>query len=151
MAKKRSRDEINAIVDETIGLLIKANNYLSIVKHIVKTYDVSERHAKEYISRARTRIAELFEPELTTEKVLAGIRFNDLYMKLYKKGDYKGCIAAQEALNKLIGVNEPEKKELTGKNGAPLQPPITFISAEALTPEQIEKYLYGDRTNDESF
>lgn len=52
---------------------------------------------------------------------------------------------------KLLGLNAPEKRELTGKNGAPLQAPITFLSAEALTPEQIDKILNGDRINDEGF
>jgi len=52
---------------------------------------------------------------------------------------------------KLLGLNPPEKKEITGKNGAPLSPPITFISAGAMTPEQIEEFINGNRDNDEGF
>lgn len=111
MAKKRSREEVSSIIDETIGLLIKANNYLSIVKHIAKTYAVSERQAKEYIARARARIIELYSPDLASEKVISGIQFNDLYQKNYKAGNYKECRQVREAFNKLIGANEPEKTD----------------------------------------
>ncbi|WP_159467961.1 hypothetical protein [Dyadobacter sp. 3J3] len=47
---------------------------------------------------------------------------------------------------KLLGMYAPEKKELTGKNGSPLRAPITFLSAENMTDEQIEKFL-NDRDN----
>lgn len=62
--------------------------------------------------------------------------------------------AALTNLAKIHGLFEKDnahKHEHTGKDGAPLQAPVTFISADALTPEQLEKYLNGDRTNNEGF
>lgn len=50
-------------------------------------------------------------------------------------------------LAKIHGLFAPEKQEITGKNGAPLQAPITFISAEKLTEEQIEKFLNAGSSN----
>ena len=50
-------------------------------------------------------------------------------------------------LAKIHGLFAPEKQEITGKNGTPLQPPITFISAEKLTDEQIEKFLNAGTSN----
>lgn len=62
--------------------------------------------------------------------------------------------AALTNLAKIHGLFEKDnahKHEHTGKDGAPLKAPVTFISADALTPEQIEKYLNGDRTDNEGF
>ncbi|CAG5072890.1 hypothetical protein DYBT9623_04429 [Dyadobacter sp. CECT 9623] len=62
--------------------------------------------------------------------------------------------AALTNLAKMHGLFEKDnshRHEHTGKDGTPLKAPVTFISADALTPEQIEKYLNGDRTNDEGF
>lgn len=62
--------------------------------------------------------------------------------------------AALTNLAKIHGLFEKDnahKHEHTGKDGAPLQAPVTFISADALTPDQIEKYLNGDRTDNEGF
>jgi phage terminase small subunit len=50
-------------------------------------------------------------------------------------------------LAKIHGLFAPEKQEITGKNGTPLQAPITFISAEKLTEEQIEKFLNAGSGN----
>ncbi|MCF2498382.1 terminase small subunit [Dyadobacter chenhuakuii] len=60
-------------------------------------------------------------------------------------------IRALEGIRKMLGYDQPDKHEHTGKNGMPLKAPITFISAAELTPEQIEKYLNGDRTDNEGF
>lgn len=74
------------------------------------------------------------------EKVPAGITKK---IKIYDK------VRALEGIRKMMGYDQPEKTEITGKNGAPLQAPITFISAEKLTDEQIENLMNGGRTSNE--
>lgn len=94
-------------------------------------------------------IAELDMPKLVRDKERGRI-------KTLSPGQYGTKVelyAADSALSnlaKIHGLFAPEKVEVAGKNGAPLQG-VTFISASALSPEQIEKYMNGDRTDDESF
>lgn len=57
--------------------------------------------------------------------------------------------AALVNIARIHGLFEKDNERvLTGKNGAPLQAPVTFISAESLTDDQIEKFING-RTGNE--
>ncbi|WP_353721923.1 terminase small subunit [Dyadobacter sp. 676] len=52
--------------------------------------------------------------------------------------------AALINIAKILGLFEKDnayKHEHTGKDGAPLQAPVTFISADSLTPEQLQEYI----------
>jgi hypothetical protein len=107
----KSREEVNEIIEEVIGLLVKANNSSAICRHLIKKYSIKDRQAKNYIASARKEIVVRFKPEVNSEKMLAAVRYQDLYQKSYIKGDYKECRAVQESFNKLFGINEPEKSE----------------------------------------
>jgi hypothetical protein len=111
MSKRMSNIEKADVIEEVIGLLAKANNSSAICRHLIKKHGIKDRQAKNYIANARQEIVKRFKPELTSEKLIAGIRFQDLYQKNYIKGDYKECRAVQESFNKLFGINEPEKSE----------------------------------------
>jgi phage terminase small subunit len=52
--------------------------------------------------------------------------------------------AALINIAKILGLFEKDnayKHEHTGKDGAPLKAPVTFISADSLTPEQLQEYI----------
>lgn len=106
-----SKEQVNEVIEEVIGLLVKANNSTSICRHLMKKYDIKERQAKNYLAAARKEIVKRFTPDVQAERMISAVRFQDLYQKNYTRGDYKECRAVQESFNKLFGVNEPEKTD----------------------------------------
>lgn len=81
-------------------------------------WDVSTRQIDTYIARAKEMIQEDAQGDKKDYFNLAVMRYNDLYKKNYDLEEYKECRGVQDSFNKLVGIAESEKTEMTIKSGA---------------------------------
>ena len=66
MARKSTKDEIQARVNEVYGLLLRAYNHNQIVQYGSKKWNVSERQVRDYLAEARKLLsidAEIARPQ----------------------------------------------------------------------------------------
>lgn len=82
---------------------------------------MSLKDFEELPDTVRASIAEIQTDTKTTTKDEVIFTETRVKIKLHDK------LKAIECLNKLLGFNAPEKRELTGKNGQPLLSPITEL------------------------
>lgn len=148
---KVSAAELEIRLNSVVQLLMQGASTAAIKKYCLDNYQASPRTVDNWIQKADEDILKITQPLKERRIAIAAMRYNDLIAKAYKRKDFREVRAIQAEINKLFGDNAPAQNEHTGKNGAPLTSPITFISAESLTPEQIDKYINGGRNNDEGF
>jgi hypothetical protein len=117
-----------AVVDERIlkcyMLKIQGKTKRDIVKFCMKTYDVCEKTAYNYIERAsdfQNEDAAEYRKE-ALENQIAALRH--LYQRNYREEDWKECRAILQQLSSLLGVEAPTKTELT------IKPPIEWVKAD---------------------
>lgn len=75
-------------------------------------WDISMRHYDNYIKKAKALIKSQAKGKTEEFRSLAIARYNDLYQKNYSGMDFRECRNVQDSLNKLLGLNEPEKTDI---------------------------------------
>lgn len=75
-------------------------------------WGIDIRQYDNYIKRAKKLIKDQSKGNADEFKNLAFARYNDLYQKNYAEGDLRECRNVQDSLNKLLGINEPDKANI---------------------------------------
>lgn len=78
-------------------------------------WNITLRQYDNYVKKAKKLIKDQAKGKTEEFKNLAFARFNDLYQKNYSAQDFRECRNVQESLNKLLGLNEPDKTDINLK------------------------------------
>lgn len=109
-------------------LLLDGASTSEIVRFGSKNWHIGRRAIQKYITAATKRIERVLDVKRETHIATATRRFNRLYAKAVKAQDHRGAAQIQKAQNELLGLNAPNKMELTGKDGMPLLADIKRMS-----------------------
>ncbi len=102
MAKKSTNTEIDERVNTVYDLLLRAHSRTQILRYAAETWQVSERQAELYMSRARQLMqldAELERPQWLAAAVA---RLQDYEREARAKGNLSIAIKALEDQAKLL-------------------------------------------------
>jgi hypothetical protein len=102
MARKSTKDEIQARVNEVYGLLLRAYNHNQIVQYGSEKWNVSERQVRDYLAEARKLLsidAEIARPQWL-EAALA--RLQDYERIARENGQLGLAMAAVEKQARLL-------------------------------------------------
>ena len=119
---KASNAEIELRIQTVAEMLIKAQGREKILRYCADNWNIQERQADEYISRALDKIKKNREfIDIQQELDLQKARYEDLYQKNYTIQDYREARQVLDSIAKLLGLNEPEKHEVDHKiTGSPI-------------------------------
>ena len=113
---KASNAEIELRIQTVAEMLIKATGREKILRYCADNWNIQERQSDEYISRALDKIKKNREfIDIQQEIDLQKARFEDLYGKNYIIQDYRECRQVLDSIAKLLGLNEPEKLNISGE------------------------------------
>jgi hypothetical protein len=137
-APKTNRGAIAARVAQILPLVIDGASTQEIVRFVTEKTSwghVSRRTVENYIARAREQIIASSADEAAWHAAEALARYERLYWRASVKGDLGQCRQVEEAIVRLLGLSAPERRELSGPAGAPLQ---AEVDLSLLTDEELE-------------
>ena len=102
MAKKSTNVEIDERVNTVYDLLLRAHSRTQIVRYAAETWNVSERQADLYMTRARQLMALDAELERPQWLAAAVARLQDYERQAREKGNLAIAIKALEDQAKLL-------------------------------------------------
>lgn len=108
-SEKASMIEAEERREVIFEMLIKGYRRSQIMRFCAEKYNIRERQVDVYIAQVKEQLNERIEKKKDEHLNLALIRYNDLYSKNYSIQDYRECRAVQDSINKLLGINEPDK------------------------------------------
>jgi len=121
--KGRTSDaEIERRCDDIYGLVVDGQPFRIIRQFVSETlpWKVDDYTLRRYIARCTKRFAGECQVKQAEVKGRAIRRLERLYSRAAQKGHVRDALAVQQEINRLHGVNAPERHELTGAGGAPL-------------------------------
>lgn len=107
--EKASNIEADQRREVIFEMILKGYRRSQIIRYCAETFSIGERQTENYISQVYDDFAERMEKRKEAQIGLALARYNDLYQKNYNIQDYRECRAVQDSINKMTGINEPEK------------------------------------------
>lgn len=122
--EKETEKYDTSITDERIEIIAQfiirgatRSQMIRTVKNPVGKFkwDIVDRQIDKYISRAKALIRKNTKKSEQDFTAIALARYDDLYQKNYAADDLKECRAVQDSVNKLIGLNAPDKIDATTK------------------------------------
>lgn len=113
MARKSTDAQINKRVNEIYKWLLLEKGRQEILQ-LSASWKLSERTIDEYTARARERLEEKQQREIDKARERSRARWLRLIEDAYSEGDLRTVATAQSALDKVDGVNAPEKVEHSG-------------------------------------
>lgn len=114
---KPSKHEIDEMLESIIEMIISGHTRVEIVR-IYMAPDQPQRTPRtidNYLARARKEIAKRNKPRIEALTATAYARYDDLYKKNIDAKDYREARQVQDSLNKLAGLNAPEKIAVDSK------------------------------------
>jgi hypothetical protein len=99
-------------VQVVLQLLRDGTDNATIQLNGQREWNVSRRTIDAYLSAARAIFQEVAKKHMEEELGLAKERLQDLYGKLYKSGDFRGCLLVQRERNDLLGLQAPKRSEV---------------------------------------
>jgi hypothetical protein len=102
VAKKSTNTEIDERVNTVYDLLLRAHSRTQIVRYCSENWDVGERQAENYMSRARQLMALDAELERPQWLAAAVARLQDYEREARAKGNLSIAIKALEDQAKLL-------------------------------------------------
>ena len=113
---KHSKVELDLTLELVIEMIVKGQSRTDILRYFTENENIEKRRSvssvDKYIKRAALEIKKRFSADKEKVKPTAIARYMDLYKKNYAIQDYRECRQVQDSLNKLVGLNEPEKISL---------------------------------------
>lgn len=104
------QERIESIRDEMLKGMVSR---VDLLQFITKNYKVSEPQADKDIARAKELIKEAITNTERDFLIAQSIeRLNNLYYKNYRLQDYRECRQLVVEINKMFGLNAPEKLEV---------------------------------------
>lgn len=124
---KATDAEIQLRLDTIYEMVVKGASRKYIVRYCSENYKISSRQTDEYLSRVYDEIKSTFTTEdkqSIISKHLA--QLENLYQKNYTIEDFRECRNILDSISKLIGLNAPEKTDIT-TNGQSISEPPKWI------------------------
>ncbi len=87
---------------------------------VINKWDVSERSLTSYRKKAQEKFQEHADINIKEEIGIAKARYQFLYNQCVMNKQYKVAVSAQKEICVLLGLNSPNKHEVTGKDGQSL-------------------------------
>ena len=136
MAKKSDAATIEKRIELIYRLILDGWESTAIVQNTtVRGWGVNARQVRTYIRRARKRMSDELEKyrQVALEEHIAARR------KLRKEThDERVKLEVMRDEAKLLGLYAPERKEITGKGGGPIETRITEVIVELPDDEPME-------------
>lgn len=115
-------EDLLAIKYEVVDLLFKGRS----IRQIIKAFRDKQIGTEQTQNASTKRLIELItevESELNTKSIdketvknIAYERYNEIYKRALGDDNYQSAIKALDSLCKMLGVNEPDKTELSVSN-----------------------------------
>jgi hypothetical protein len=137
-APKTNRAAIAVRVSQILPLVIDGASTQEIVRFAAEKTSwghVSRRTVENYIARAREQIIASSADEAAWHAARALARYERLYWRASVKGDLGQCRQTEEAIVRLLGLSAPERRELSGPGGGPLE---AQVDLSRLSDEELE-------------
>jgi hypothetical protein len=130
---KATHAEIQIRINTIFDMVVKGISRKNIVRYCAENFKIESRQVDEYLSRVYDEIKETYSKE-DKEKLISKqmAQLDDLYLKSYNNEDYRECRSIIESRSKLLGLNAPDKTDVTS-NGKEI--------SNALTPELVTKLI----------
>ncbi len=127
---KATRIEFQRRVDAVLELLISGTREVRICQIVSKKYDVTPRTVYRYLKKAKEQLADAVDTNRDTLISRHLALRERIIEKALSENDLRTALRSSESIAKLIGLNAPERSELTGKGGAPIE--VATMSATEL-------------------
>lgn len=112
--RKHNDIEVEARISAIIGEVAKGNDSTRhLLRFIADTYNLSSSQAEKDIKRAKEIILSDVRKDRTSEIAAAVLRYKQLIQINMKVKDFREVRNCQNDLNKLLGLNEPDKIDHT--------------------------------------
>ena len=114
--KKSTDAEIEIRVAKIYQFICKGFDYTYMVRHASKEWKISSRQLDTYILKAKEQIRNTYGEDYK-KTILSNhlAQLEDLYIKNYSIEDFRECRTIIESRNKLLGLNEATKIEISEK------------------------------------
>lgn len=101
---KSDKNTIERRIKSISSMLINGNNREFIVLYCSENWNIGERQADKYISKARTLIEQSVKKQVAYDYAKAVRRYEDLYRLSIEKKDYKTALSVNKELTTLQGL-----------------------------------------------
>ena len=102
--QKADKNIMKQRIKEVATMLIKGNSREDIVLYGSENWEIGERQADKYISRAKILVEESVKKRLEYDYAKAVRRYEDLYKLSFEKKDYKTALSINKELTALQGL-----------------------------------------------
>ena len=101
---KSDKNTIERRIKSISSMLINGNNREFIVLYCSENWNIGERQADKYISKARTLIEQSVKKQVAYDYAKAVRRYEVLYRLSIEKKDYKTALSVNKELTTLQGL-----------------------------------------------
>ena len=101
---KSDKNTMERRIKSISSMLINVNNREFIVLYCSENWNIGERQADKYISKARTLIEQSVKKQVAYDYAKAVRRYEDLYRLSIEKKDYKTALSVNKELTTLQGL-----------------------------------------------
>ena len=101
---KSDKNTIERRIKSISSMLINGNNREFIVLYCSENWNIGERQADKYISKARTLIEQSVKKQVAYDYAMAVRRYEELYRLSIEKKDYKTALSVNKELTTLQGL-----------------------------------------------
>ena len=101
---KSDKNTIERRIKSISSMLINGNNREFIVLYCSENWNIGERQADKYISKARTLIEQSVKKQVAYDYTKAVRRYEELYRLSIEKKDYKTALSVNKELTTLQGL-----------------------------------------------
>ena len=101
---KSDKNTIERRIKSISSMLINGNNRGFIVLYCSENWNIGERQADKYISKARTLIEQSVKKQVAYDYAKAVRRYEELYRLSIEKKDYKTALSVNKELTTLQGL-----------------------------------------------
>jgi vacuolar-type H+-ATPase subunit I/STV1 len=91
--------------------LLDGKPYTQVMRDAAQEWGISERGAEKYIQKAREQIEAVSASEIRAATSLSIYRLTSLYEETLQTGDHKTALDVVKTLNRMLGLNAPDKIE----------------------------------------
>ena len=101
---KSDKNTMERRIKSISSMLINGNNREFIVLYCSENWNIGERQADKYISKARTLIEQSVKKQVAYDYAKAIRRYEELYRLSIEKKDYKTALSVNKELTTLQGL-----------------------------------------------
>lgn len=102
-------------VNLVMTMITNGAKHSEIVQYGARTWNVKARQVGKYVTYARQAFAGAAEIDRAEQRGIAAARYNHLFREMVRLQDFKGAVAAQRELCKLLGLDEPTQLDIAGR------------------------------------